>query len=192
MPILGVIASSTRQGQSTDAGAMYPLQVITVGSAGASSITFSNIPSTYTHLQLRYISRGTTSALTVETRIRFNNDSGASAYYGGHQLFGDGASATANADGTTSSSYLMFSPAASEAANIFAVGVTDILDYSNSNKNKTIRSLGGFDKNGATGYVLLRSGLWINTNAITSISIYPVSDNFAQNSQFALYAVKGA
>ena len=72
MPILGIVASSTRQGLVTDTGAMFPLGAVTVGSAGASSITFSSIPSTYTHLQVRAFYTNSGGTLD-DAKWKFNN-----------------------------------------------------------------------------------------------------------------------
>jgi hypothetical protein len=66
--------------------------------------------------------------------------------------------------------------------------VTDIIDYANTNKYKTLRSLGGTDRNG-TGEIQLASGLWMNTTAISSIQI-TTGANFTTTTQFALYGVK--
>jgi hypothetical protein len=82
---------------------------------------------------------------------------------------------------------------ATAAANIFAVGVIDLLDYKNTNKNKTVRTIGGYDLNGS-GAVAFGSGLWMDTSAITQIDISPLgaSDKFVQYSSFALFGIKGA
>jgi hypothetical protein len=79
----------------------------------------------------------------------------------------------------------------------FGVSIIDILDYANTNKYKTFRNLNGNDINGTIasvgGYISLLSGLWMKTNAITSLKFAPVNGTtFTQYSQFALYAVKGA
>jgi len=191
MPIIGTIASSNQSGRVvTDTGAMFPLQVVTVGSAGAASITFNNIPSTYTHLQIRGTGRYTTT--TKNLYFDFNGDTNASNYYT-HALYGDGSTAGSGgaqlaiigSDAITSSG---------ETANTFGAVVIDILDYANTNKNKVSRALGGNDLNGS-GTIRLTSALWINTNAITSITLKPQSGlgaNFAQFSSFALYGIKGA
>jgi hypothetical protein len=85
----------------------------------------------------------------------------------------------------------MRTPGASSTASIFGVAVCDILDYTNTNKYKTVRSLSGHDQNGS-GYVTLMSGSWRNTAAITSITILRDSGgaNLTQYSQFALYGIK--
>jgi hypothetical protein len=186
-PILGIIASGN-QSQFIAVGAYDSIATTTVGSGGSSSITFSSIPSTYTHLQIRSLMRGTNASSTVETYIAYNGTS--TNYYRGHQIYGQGTAAIADPDPATTNNYFMFSTAASATASIFTASVTDILDYANTNKNKTIRSLGGFDANGS-GYILLRSGLWMNTSAITSITITAASGNFAEHSSFALYGIKG-
>jgi hypothetical protein len=67
----------------------------------------------------------------------------------------------------------------------------DILDYTSTNKNKTVRSLGGFDRNGG-GIITLSSSLWFKTpEAITSIRLKPQSSSWTQYSSFALYGIKG-
>jgi hypothetical protein len=71
--------------------------------------------------------------------------------------------------------------------------IMDVHDYASTTKNKTMRSFGGSD--GAdyfvTGTVGLLSGLWMNTNAITSITIALGAGNYSTNSKFSLYGIKG-
>lgn len=68
----------------------------------------------------------------------------------------------------------------------------DILDYTSTNKNKTMRTLQGMDSNGG-GTISLHSGLYYGTtNAVTSIKLYAASGgNLNQYSHFALYGIKG-
>jgi len=152
----------------------------TVGSGGSATITFSSIPQTYKHLQLRIFtvnsSYGTAS---------FNGDT-TSTNYRAHALVGTGAAATSVA--YTNVIYMPFDSA--DSNNPFSE-VIDILDYTNTNKNKVTRSLAGVDKNGGSGQVALVSGLWMSTSAITSISMAVNSGVFGQNSRFALYGVEG-
>lgn len=199
MPILGVIASS-RQTAVADTGAMFPLQVITVGAAGASSITFSNIPNTYAHLQVRAFARDTSSTGTYNAfKLQFNGDT-SSSNYAFHMLYGTGAAA--GADSTTTGTfgwiYLDTYPNAGAITNNYSGGILDVLDYASSNKYKTVRWLGGHDNNGTgstdsrKGFINLKSGLWLSTSAITSVTLSSDGTAFAQYSQFALYGVKSA
>ena len=182
-PILGIWASSVAQ--TADTGAMFPLQVVTVGAAGASSIEFTNIPNTYKHLQLRYIARNATAAYFV--RLQFNSNTTASNY-SYHVLNGTGAAVTAGAGANEGYNY---APRQSTAANTFGVGVVDILDYADTNKNTTIRGLGGYDNNGS-GDIDFLSGAFYQTTAISSIQITVAGGSYQQYSQFALYGIKGA
>jgi hypothetical protein len=69
--------------------------------------------------------------------------------------------------------------------------ITDVLDYSSVNKNKTVRTLSGSDANGG-GEVALWSGSWQNSStAVSSITLINPSGNFLANSSFALYGIKG-
>lgn len=170
------------------------IQTVTVGAGGSSSIDFTSIPSTYSHLQIRMISRNTAAGVagTLDNWLRFNSDSGSN--YSFHILQGDGAAAAAGA-GTTQTRVRMpnQSPGASSTANTFGAAVIDILDYTSTNKNKTVRALYGANDNTTNSEyrVFLLSGLWYATPAaITSITILPETANFAQYSSFALYGIK--
>jgi hypothetical protein len=194
MPILGVIASGI-SGHLTqpDAGAMFPLGMVRVGSGGAANITFSSIPSTYKHLQIRSISRTNHSSGTDGDylKITFNNDT--SANYANHSLRGNGSSAYALGFSSQNAGWIGRSGATGLSANIFGALVTDVLDYTSTSKAKTVRNLGGYDGNGS-GIVELDSALWFATPAaITSIKLESGSGTaFEQYSTFALYGIKGA
>lgn len=74
---------------------------------------------------------------------------------------------------------------------MFGAGVLDVLDYSNVYKFKTSRSLAGADMNGS-GEVVFGSGLWMNTAAITSVTLTPTNGtNFVTNTRISLYGIKG-
>jgi hypothetical protein len=177
-----------------DPGAMIPIETVTVGAGGASSITFSNIPNTYTHLQIRGLSRSTTSGNGADGLfIQFNADTGAN--YARHYIAGTGSAAVG--DGQSAQGFIVggYCPRAGQLANCFGVSIIDILDYSNTNKNKTVRSLGGVETNFTSsfpGYATLFSGLWVNTAAITSIKLYSEANNLSQYSSLALYGIKRA
>lgn len=154
-----------------------------------SSITFSSIPSTYAHLQLRLIAR-TDRASTVDgVLLQFNSDTD-NANYKGHFLYGDGSTVGSAAE--DEAGLAVYRPSSANAASsIFGAAVTDILDYKSTNKYKTLRYLGGVDFNGS-GEVYFGSGLWLSTSAITSITVKPrTGTNFVQYSHFALYGIKG-
>ena len=189
-PILGIWASAA-SGAAADPGAFVPIATTTVPSAGAASVTFSSIPSTYTHLQIRGIARSTAAQSFAGLRLRVGNGSvDTGSNYSTHQLYGDGSTATATANAPTTETYMGAISAANDTANTFGIAVIDILEYANTNIYKTIRVLDGVDTNGA-GYINFNSAGWRSTSAINTISLYPSAGNFAQYSQFALFGIKG-
>jgi hypothetical protein len=125
-------------------------------------------------------------------------DSGSN--YANHQLYADGSSVSANGGGSRTSvlGYGAYNSVGSLGySNTFSATITDILDYANTSKNKTMRFLGGreMNSNNSDGRMFFESGLWMNTAAITNISFYALNgaggaSSFAQYSQFALYGVK--
>ena len=167
------------------------IATVTVGSGGQSSILFSSIPSTYTHLQIRGIGRSDLagSGNNIGMYMTFNGDTGSN--YNWHELFGNGASAYAYGQADTGMNINPNGPRAGDTASSFSGNVIDILDYTNTNKNTTVRALAGNDTNGG-GKIHLTSGLWRNTAAVTSITMTLESSNFAQYSSFALYGIRGS
>jgi len=167
------------------------IATVSVGSGGASSVTFSNIPNTYEHLQIRCIAKTDRAETDDVVTMTFNSDTGAN--YSWHSLRGNGIVAAAGAGTSTSYISIYYGATGNSGANdIFAGSVTDILDYANTNKYKTTRTLNGMDLNGS-GWVYLHSGNWRSTSAITSITLdQRYGSNFKQYSQFALYGIKGA
>ena len=150
-------------------------------------ITFSSIPSTYTHLQIRFIAKSTNSATAADNlAFRFNSDTGGN--YTRHYLDGSGTSATAGPNTGVTQVYATCAQTSS-TPDAFGVGVLDILDYTNTNKYTTTRALSGADFNASGGAIQFTSGLWLNTAAITTINIRALSGNLTQYSQFALYGI---
>lgn len=192
MPILGVTASSISGHLiAPDTGAMFPLGMVSVGSAGAANIEFTSIPSTYTHLQIRAIARDA-SALndSYGAKLKINSDAGSN--YASHYLLGNGSNPTPGSQGTSiTPPNCVQTGGGGMIANVFSAIIIDFLDYKNTNKYKTIRVLTGVDQNSTTGDNLgLQSALWMNTNAISTITLTSDSgSNWGQYTQFALYGI---
>ena len=176
-------------GNGVVAGDYQSISTVTVGAGGSASITFSSIPSTFQHIQIRGIGRSSTATSSdVDIKLQFNSDTGSN--YSIHYLYGNGSSAAAAA--TASNTYATGGDVIKDGntANVFATSIIDVLDYANTSKNKTVRALSGWDANGS-GTVYLNSGAWFNTAAVSTITLTPWSGNFMQYSTFALYGIKG-
>jgi hypothetical protein len=163
---------------------MYPIASITTTGSEA-SITFSSIPSSFTHLELRCFVRDTQAVTQSGGFIRFNGDSGSSYYR--HWLIADGASVSSGNGGSFSIGQWFFYPGSSATSGIFGSYIMKILDYANTNKNKTLKAFGGDDLNGS-GSVTLGSGAWFNTASITSLLV-GATTAFAAGSRFDLYGI---
>lgn len=172
-------------------GSYESIATTTVGAGGVANVTFSDIPATYKHLQIRILGRTTRAVTKATISAEFNSDTGSN--YSSHEVAGDGATASSSGGGSRTPDYVAvcLSAGASASANIFGVGVCDILDYANTNKYKTVRTLTGRDFNGS-GDVRLISANWRSTSAITSIKFTDSSGaNLAEYTSFALYGIKG-
>jgi hypothetical protein len=187
--LIGIIASSG----GGVANSYESIATVTVGAGGASSVSFTSIPATYQHLQIRGIARNNsgTSGLAF-IRTKFNSDATSGNYYG-HYLYGSGSAVSAAAAaGQTNGAIAGFVGNNSNTASSFPTVIIDVLDYANTSKNKTTRALTGGDFNDVNGGVALISGLWMSTSAITSIEITSDSGTgLVQYSSFALYGIKG-
>ena len=191
-PILGIWASQNYPRITNS----YDSIATVVGNGSASTLTLSSIPSTYKHLQLRISARDARSTDNDTFQMYFNSDAGAGSpnNYSRHALRGNGTSASAYSVVQQSGDCigLHVGPAANSLGSVFSAGVVDILDYTNTNKFKTVRSLGGYDTNGGASFVELVSSLWNSTSAITSITFFNNgSSAWTSSTQFSLYGIRG-
>ena len=159
------------------------IATVTVGSGGSATVSFTSIPSTFTHLQVRILWKPNSGTNLVGN---FNSDTGSN--YKAHELYGDGSSASSFVPSVSPNGIALGYNGGSTQ---FGTTILDILDYANVNKNTTTRSLFGDDRNGS-GEVSLDSGLWMNTAAVTRIDFkLQNSGNIQEYSSFALYGIKG-
>lgn len=158
-------------------------------SSSQSTVSFTSIPSTYKHLQIRWLAKTDRTEIDDNVLMQFNSDTGSN--YSWHFMRGNSSVTLSNAFANTSNIAIQYGATGnSGATNIFGVAVMDILDYGSTSKYKTTRSLQGLDLNGE-GWIYLESGNWRSTSAITSITLdQQYSSNFLQYSTFALYGIK--
>jgi hypothetical protein len=178
-PILGIWASQNYS--RVPATSYESIATVNVGAGGTGTISFTSIPSTYKHLQIRAYSP---SGGYLDLRLNGDNTT---SNYRGHALFGSG-SGTGSSITAANAAYFPWTGGWS-TSNPW-VGVMDILDYSNTNKNKTLRILEGTDANGS-GELYFNSILWMSTSAISSITLSRSGVTIGQYSSFALYGIRG-
>jgi len=159
------------------------IATVTVGSGGAASMGFTNIPATYADLQLLVSIREETSA-TATAFIKFNNTtSNRTERY----LQGNGSTAIA---GTTSVlQFIACQP--SDTASTFGNASIYIPNYAGSNYKSV--SSDSVSENNATGaFSRLVAGLWSDTSAINQITITTDTGDVAEYSTATLYGIKNS
>ena len=189
--ILGILDS----GGAAASTSSYESIATLTPSSGATSVNFTSIPSTYSHLQIRATYKDTTTSdQTTDITFYFNGGTGSFQKFAYHNLLGNGASATASAASTqTYSDFEFGSSSATGMSNIVGVGIIDIIDYASTTKNKTVRMFGGMNANATTSThkLTLGSAFWNQTTAISEINIFAGYSAFATGTTFALYGIKG-
>lgn len=190
-PILGITSSQIQGHLAVAVPNSYESITTTTLGSNQTTVTLSSIPNTYTHLQVRLIGRQTYSSGPISCIMRINGDTGSN--YTIHYVAGDGASAYTDYNSAFSQPYLYTLPGNGSGAGMFGAVILDILDYTNTNKYKTVKSFSGLDLNGS-GQIRLNSSVWMSTSAVTSLSfsVYNGIGNMMTNSQFALYGIKGS
>lgn len=187
MPIIGTIASSTRQGLAT--GNYESIATATFGTSGVNSVTFSAIPNTYKHLEIRAAIVSTVEMAGGYTIYQFNNDSGTN--YTDVLLSTNGSTMEAPTQVITADA-LNFSQRQNNCfTNSPTVIVHRILNYTATDRYKNGLGLYAAQRDGV-GEITHRSGQWKNTAAISSIKIFfPTgSINFGTASYIGLYGIK--
>jgi hypothetical protein len=172
---------------------MFPIASYTVGAGGSYGVDLSSISQAYTHLQVRIFAR---SAGSIADHVRVSplNDQ-TPANYRCHYLYGNGTSALSGSNQTTAGQIGFLTsgiPYSTSQSNTFATYIVDILDYTNTSKYKTVKAIGGWDDNNVSGTnanVSLSSYVWMNTAAITSVTIASVNNPMVQGTRIDLYGI---
>lgn len=207
----GVQVSNALSGSLTTPGAkgtfippadFQSIQTYTLASP-TSTITFSSIPQTFKHLQLRHIARTTNTATNGNMYIQLNGDTANNYSWHRFEAYGSGIT-SGGAANAAAFAVAGLMTGASSISNAFGCGILDFMDYSNTNKLKTMKTLTGYENNANgsagndQGYLNLASSLWfkagsgVTSDAINSITItINGGGNFATYSQFALYGIMG-
>ena len=181
MPItLGILAQARQA--PVAAGSYDLLETYSVGSGGIANVTFdvSSYASTYTHLQIRATSK-VTGGSDQNIRVQLNADTGTN--YRLHYLYGNGSSVLSSYDDPTAYMFM-----GNSSGSNFSGAVIDFLDAYKTTKNTTVRALNATSNT----TIWLASGLWVNTNAISSIKLFPGGgQSWAEFSRFSIYGIKG-
>ena len=158
-------------------------------SSAQSAVTFSSIPSTYKHLQIRALTRDSGAGVYNTYKVTYNGDTASN--YSVHAMYGQNINTVDQFGNANQTGMVVYATPGAVASGIFGAQIIDILDYADTNKYKTQRSLGGVNENNDTNLLAFMSGSWRSTSAINSITITANGANFAQYSHFALYGIKG-
>jgi len=181
--------SAASNSVTPSAAAFESIASTVVGAGGASEVTFSGISSSYTHLQLRFYAPNLPQ-VSNSLCMRVGNAGISASSYTFHGLFGYANGAVGAVTRPNESQIeIHYLPAGTTTP---VVGVVDILDFANTNKNKTVRSLTGHDDNSSSnsGQVWFVSGAWLSNSAITDVRLYHSSGNLPQYTRVSLYGIK--
>jgi hypothetical protein len=160
----------------------------TIGSGGAASVTFSNIPQTFTDLKIVGSARTTQTQVYGTTLIGFNGSSSNVAYL---RMFGDGSAVSSDTGGT---GVISIDDGANATANTFGSFEAYIPNY-RSSTSKPYSTDSVSETNATTIYTQLLAGLWNpgTQAAITSITLTAgASANYVEFSEFSLYGISSS
>ena len=159
----------------------------TVGAGGASDITFSSIPSTYTDLLLD-VSVRTSQANT--SRTLYLQVNGSATSWTQRSIYGTGSAAGSDSTTGYGSTFLYCGECngSTSTASTFTNTQIYATNYAGST-NKSFSVDSAQENNATSAFLTMMAGLWSNTSAITSIKIAPDAGNFVQYSTAYLYGV---
>lgn len=162
----------------------------TTGTGSSGVITFSSIPSTYKHLQVRILGRTTAAQTTTSLNVRYNSSTSG---YANHSFQGNGSITEIKTDVSGAEMIIYQSlTGASAASSVMGTVIMDIPDYASTTKNKTFRSLSGQNRPAQSqGGIWLSSGFLNDTAAIDSLTFTVSSGNWTTDSTISLYGIKG-
>jgi hypothetical protein len=170
--------------------AMTFIARIELSSNGIQSMDFTSIPNTFTHLYIEHNIRSYRPGRLDPLLLRLNSDSSASYQY--EVLYGWN-TADVRSGGNLSSDSIFFGwvPCTGSLGNAFGAGKMFIQNYNNSSRPTYVTG-----ENCAEDSVTnetsttMTSGMWNNTNAITSITLKGGgSEGLGRYSSATLYGI---
>ena len=173
----------------------YLIQTTVVGATPVASIEFdvSAYAGIYRHLKIIMVSKMSENVNYPlgEAWLQFNGVTTNS--YAWHWLYGNGSSPISQGVTNQPKGVASRITSANAPSTQFGVSIIDILDPFSSSKNTTYRALSGAEQSnsgsGELRAVHLISGLFNSTAVITSIKIFPNTQNFVSGSRFSIYGV---
>ena len=148
----------------------------TTFSSVASSITFSNIPTTFTDLVV--VIGGKFSA-DISAGIYFNGDTGSN--YATTRIWGNGTSAQSSSSNNSTQISLT-----AGNGSVLSTYIANIMNYSNASTYKPVLGRASQDQ------VSSRIGMWKSAAPITSITFVANGGNFAVGTAVTMYGIKAA
>ena len=192
MPIVQTFGNAAARafGFGLSSAASYELISTTLISSPTGNFTLSSIPQGYKHLQMRITMRLDGATVTNSAAFDFVNGT---QTYSQHYLQNSGTSVASSGNSSIGIINFPEAPAANGTANVFMASIVDILDYTSTTKNKTVRMLSGYMQDTSYDRIDLRSGAqYDSATPITSIRLRPYgAANFVAGSRFSLYGVRG-
>jgi hypothetical protein len=162
---------------------LQPIYTQTVGSGGASTVTFNNIPQTFTDLMCVISARAVYQG-DADAYMWFNGSQGTA--YSWTKMQGNGSSAPTyrGSNGDVLSPWTLKGDG---TANTFGNAQIYVPYYTQSGFKQVV-SESAVENNATVGFTTIAAGLWRNTSAVTAIS-FTVFQGFTQHSTFTLYGI---
>lgn len=164
---------------------MTPIFTQTVGSGGAVTVTFNNIPQHYTDLKLVVSARSSASGGNSWVGPLLVLNGGSNTIGSQTQFYGVGS--TVYTDRNTSNYSDVHINSSTSTANTFSNVELYFPNYTSSNYKQVIIDTAVENNSATNNLILLKASLVRDTNPITSISLN--SGNFVQYSTISLYGI---
>lgn len=194
MPIISTLAGASARGLGglrtfavPALGSYEWIANVGPGNNTSTSLTFSNIPTTYTHLQIRGNGQGqyggsTYGAVGLRVNGDTNNNYDRRAYVGN----------TPSSFTIQSNSWMQVgvSQLIGSAEDNVSIMIIDLFNYRNTTFKRLAKGWGGIATPTGTE-VSLGSGHWTGSVAITDVTLFQPNGNWEADASFSLYGIKG-
>lgn len=152
--------------------------------ASQATISFTSIPSTFVHLKLILLTRGTQAAQETQLTMNFNSDTGNNYDWYAQNRFGN---ASTFATSSITGGAIGYAAGATSPTDNANSSITWLPNYKDTVFHKTAESIGSDFESSSSALITGGAGRWDNTSAITRIDIGLASGVFIDGSRGTLY-----